>query len=123
MTTTYADYPYRFGSGGRTTTTGLADHVRDLIEQVLFTNPGERVMRPRFGSGLGRLLFAPGGPDLAARTNTLVSAALQEWLGDVIEVRSLEVRFEESALLVTIAYTILVSGEQREDLFAREAAG
>lgn len=123
MTTSYVDYPYRFGSGGRTATAGLADHVRDMIEQLLFTNPGERVMRPRFGSGLGRLLFAPGGPDLADQTNLRVSAALQEWLGDVIEVRALDVRFEQSTLLVTIAYTILVSGEQREDVFTREGVG
>ncbi len=59
---TQLDFPYRISATGRSATTGDADHVRDLIEQVLFTAPGERVMRPDFGSGLLALVF-----DLAIR--------------------------------------------------------
>ena len=53
------DFPYHVDGTGRSATTGAADHVRDLIEQVLFTAPGERVMRPDFGSGLLALVFEP----------------------------------------------------------------
>ena len=53
------DYPYRFDGRGRTAQTGADDHIRDLIEQVLFTSPGERVNRPTFGSGVLQLVFAP----------------------------------------------------------------
>lgn len=49
-------YPFRFDGGGRTATADDDRHIRDLIEGVLFTNPGERVNRPDFGSGLGQLL-------------------------------------------------------------------
>jgi len=123
MSTTYTDYPYRFSSGGRTASTAYAEHVRDLIEQVLFTRPGERVMRPLFGCGIDRLLFGPGGPELAEQTNLIISAALQEWLADVMEVLSLDVRFDDSQLLITVVYRILASGEQREDQFVREGTG
>ena len=57
------DFPYHFDGRGRTATTGRDDHIRDLIEQVLFTAPGERVMRPDFGSGLLALVFEPNSSD------------------------------------------------------------
>jgi phage baseplate assembly protein W len=68
--------------------------VRDLIDQLLFTNPGERVNRPDFGSGLLQLIFAPNSPELAAALQFTVQAALQQWLGDVIQVQALEVSSE-----------------------------
>jgi len=62
------DFPYHVDGRGLTATTAPDDHLRDLIEQVLFTAPGERVMRPEFGSGLLGLVFEPGGPELVAAT-------------------------------------------------------
>ena len=44
-------FPYGFDTTGRTATTDLPDHIRDMILQILFTSPGERVNRPTFGSG------------------------------------------------------------------------
>ena len=64
----YLDFPFRIDKRGRTTVTGENDHIRDMIEQVLFTNPGERVNRPDFGCGLKRLLFMPNSQPLAAAT-------------------------------------------------------
>ena len=60
------DFPFHFDDRGRTATTTLDDHVRDLIEQLLFTSPGERVNRPDFGAGLLQLVFAPNSAELAA---------------------------------------------------------
>jgi hypothetical protein len=57
------------------------DHLRDLIEQVLFTAPGERVMRPDFGSGLLGLVFEPGGPGARRATQHSSQGALQRELG------------------------------------------
>jgi phage baseplate assembly protein W len=113
------DFPFHFAADGRTATTGDDDHVRDMIEQLLFTNPGERVNRAEFGSGLLQLVFAPNSPELAATLQFTVQAALQRWLADVIEVRSLEVRSEEAELRVALAYTIRRTGEQRADTFVR----
>jgi phage baseplate assembly protein W len=100
------DFPYRFDKRGLTASADETDHIRDLIHQVLFTSPGERVMRPAFGSGLLQLVFAPHSAELAATTQMLVQSALEEWLGDRIQVNSLDVQADEAALLVKLDYTI-----------------
>ncbi len=98
------DYPFHFDGRGRTAETDTSDYIRDLIEQVLLTAPGERVMRPGFGSGVMQLLFAAASPEVAATTQFMVQAALQEWLSDVITVEAVEVEARESALLITVNY-------------------
>lgn len=98
------DYPFHFGGRGRTAQTDTADYIRDLIEQVLLTAPGERVMRPDFGSGVMQLVFAAASPEVAATTQFLVQGALQQWLSDVIIVESVEVQLQDSALLITVHY-------------------
>jgi len=115
------DYPFHFDRLGRTATTGYDDHVRDMIEQLLFTNPGERVNRPDFGSGLLQLVFAPNSPELAAALQFTVQAALQRWLGDVIDVQSLEVISESSTLRITVEYVVRRTGETRTEIFTRSA--
>lgn len=111
------DFPFHFDNLGRTATTSDDDHIRDMIEQLLFTNPGERVNRPDFGSGLLQLVFAPNSPELAATLQFTVQAALQRWLGDLIEVQALEVTSEDSTLRVILQYLVRRSGEQRMETF------
>ena len=113
------DFPYHVDGRGRTAATGPDDHLRDLIEQVLFTAPGERVMRPDFGSGLLDLVFEPGGPELVATTQHLVQGALQQWLGHLIAVDSVEVRHVEGELSVTVAYVDLRTQEPGSASFSR----
>jgi uncharacterized protein len=115
----HPDFPFRFDGRGRTALADEPDHVRDLIEQLLFTHPGERVNRPDFGSGLLQLVFAPNGPELAATVQLTVQAALQRWLGDVIEVRALAVEALESRLTVRIEYLVRRTQEVRSDAFER----
>ncbi|HEX3184532.1 MAG TPA: GPW/gp25 family protein [Pyrinomonadaceae bacterium] len=116
------DFPFHYDTRGRTAASGDDDHVRDMIEQLLFTNPGERVNRPDFGSGLLQLIFAPNSPELAAALQFTVQAALQQWLGDVIQVQALEVSSEDSKLQVELKYFVLSTGEQRTDVFERGGA-
>jgi uncharacterized protein len=113
------DHPYRVDGRGRTAQTGDDDHVRDLIEQVLFTSPGERVNRPTFGSGLMQLVFAPNDDALAAATQYAVQGALQLWLAEVIQVEGVEVESHEAELRVTVRYLVRRSQERRTDTFAR----
>jgi phage baseplate assembly protein W len=113
------DYPFRFDGSGRTAMTGEADHVRDLIEQVLFTAPGERVNRPTFGSGLTQLVFAPNSDALAAATQVSVHGALQQWLGDVLMVEAVETHLEDAALRVTVRYVLRQTQERRSVEVAR----
>ena len=92
--------PFRVGPSGRTATASLDDHVRDLVEAVLFTAPGERVNRPDFGSGIHQLLFSPNSDEIAAAVQAQVSAALLHWLSDAVQVEAVEARADESTLRV-----------------------
>ena len=114
------DYPYRFDARGRTAETDNSDHIRDMIEQVLFTVPGERVNRPDFGSGLLQLVFAGNSPELATATQLLVQGSLQRWLGELIEVDAVEVQSVDSSLLVTVRYRLRRSQQARVAQFQRE---
>jgi len=113
----YLDFPFRIDGRGRSASTDRAEHVRDLIRQVLFTTPGERVNRPDFGCGLRTLVFAPSSEVVAAATQVLVKGALQKWLADEIQVEALEVSAEEERLVVTVAYALRESGERLVDEF------
>ena len=117
------DYPFHPDRRGRTAETDQVDHVRDLIEQVLFTAPGERVNRPDFGSGLMQLVFAPNSDELAAATQFLVQGALQQWLGDLIVVDDVRAESEDSRLEVTVVYTVRRTQEQRQAQFTRGGLG
>lgn len=113
------DHPYHLDGRGRTAATTAEDHLRDLIEQVLFTTPGERVNRPTFGSGLLQLAFAPNSSELAAATQYLAQGALQQWLGDLIEVQAVEVEPRDATLEVRVRYGIRQTGETRTATFTR----
>ena len=96
-------YPYQVSSLGRTAEAADARHVRDLIEQVLFTIPGERVMRPDFGSGVAQLVFAPNSVELASATQMLIQGSLQQWLGEVIVVQGVRVEANDACRALRIA--------------------
>ena len=104
MEAKHFDYPFRIDTQGRVAATDEDDHIRDMIEQVLFTNPGERVNLPDFGCGLKQLVFAPNSDVLATATQFTVSHALQKWLGDLITTQSVEVRAVEATLTISIVY-------------------
>jgi len=113
------DYPFHFDERGRTASVDEEAHIRDLIEQVLFTNPGERVNRPTFGSGLLQLVFAPNSDTLAAATQMSVQGALQQWLGDRIAVEAVEVNNVDSTLEVKVQYVIRRNQQRRIAQFQR----
>jgi phage baseplate assembly protein W len=114
----HVDFPFHFDGRGRTADTGDADHIRDLIEQVLFTSPGERVMRPDFGSGLLALVFEPNSTALAATTQMLVQGALQQYLGHIIAVDAVEVTAVDGTFSVSVRYVVRSDGTVRLDSFA-----
>ncbi len=113
------DFPFHFDGRGRTALTDYDDHIRDMIEQFLFTNAGERVNRPDFGSGLLQLVFAPNSPELAAVLQHTVQAGLQRWLGDLIEVQALNVTSEDATLRVNLQYLVRRTGDVRTESFER----
>ncbi len=113
------DFPFHFDECGRTAATDDGDHIRDMIEELLFTNPGERVNRPDFGSGLLQMVFAPNSPELAAALQFTVQAALQRYLGDLIDLQQLEVAAQDATLSVTVKYTIRRTQQSRTDVFVQ----
>jgi len=113
------DYPFHLDGRGRTALTSDNDHIRDLIEQVLFTAPGERVNRPTFGTGLMQLIFAPNSDELATATQFLVQGALQQWLGDRIQIEAVQVENRDSTLTVTVQYLVRRNQQRRVAQFSR----
>lgn len=114
-------YPFAIDRRGRTAEADAEAHVAQLIEQVLFTAPGERVNRPDFGAGLLQLIFAAGGEELTTAAEFLVQGALQQWLGDLIELQAVEVSFEDAALRVTVQYLLRRDQRRQTVVFSREA--
>jgi uncharacterized protein len=101
------NFPYQFDGRGRTHEAALQDYVYQLIEQVLFTSPGERVNLPDFGSGLLQLPFAPNSMEMAAATQFAVQGALQKWLGNYVKVISVEALSQEATLTVKVTYSLI----------------
>lgn len=114
------DFPFHFDNRGRTAITGDDDHIRDMIEQFLFTNPGERINRPDFGSGLLGMVFEPNSSELAAALQQTIQAGLIQWLGDLIDVTAVKVTSEEEKLHIIVQYAVKRTGEERSETFERE---
>ncbi len=113
--------PLAIDGRGRTAESAPDRHLRDLIEMVIFTAPGERVMRPTFGSGVLGLVFAPNSEELAATTQFLVAGAIQAWLGDVVELGEVTVQAVDSTLTVTVTYADRTSGVTTTATFGQSA--
>src|SRR6266567_3643202 len=109
-------FPLRIDAGsGQVARAGYADHVQQLIRQVLLTSPGERVCLPEFGCGLRRLVFAPQTDALTATVRIQVEQAITKWLGDQVHLTDVTVLagadpsngLDEGSLLITISYTLV----------------
>lgn len=112
-------FPYQISETGSTATNERAEYLRGLIEQVIFTAPGERVNRPTFGSGVYQLVFEPNNVELAATVQFLIASALQQWLGDLIEVGEVRVSTDNSSLSVLVTYRELLATTTTEVTFNR----
>ncbi|WP_219815436.1 GPW/gp25 family protein [Arthrobacter sp. B0490] len=79
--------------------------MRTLITQVLCTNPGERINRPRFGAGVAHMLFAPLGPEVASAAQLMIQSSLQQWLADLVDVTDVSVEVHDSSISVTVTWS------------------
>ena len=114
------DFPFHIDGRGRTAATDDQDHIRDMIEQLLFTNAGERVNRPDFGSGLLQMVFEPNSSELAAALQFTLQAALQQWLGGRIQLQAVRVDSNDGTLQVTVQYKNRTDEQTRTAQFSRE---
>ena len=112
-------YPLSINSEGLIATVGDDQHIEQLIEQLLFTLPGERVNLPDFGTPITQLVFSPGSQELATATQFLIQGALQQWLGDLIQVQAVQVVNVDATLNVTIYYVVKRTNQQQVAQFIR----
>jgi phage baseplate assembly protein W len=113
------DFPYHIDSRGRTAVTDDDEHLCDMLEQLIFTGAGERVNRPDFGSGILQLIFAPNSPELASALQFTLQAAIQRWLGDIVELQALDVRSVDSTLTIDVKYRVRRNDQMRTASFVR----
>jgi phage baseplate assembly protein W len=106
-------FPFQLDSRGQTARATDDRHIRDMLEQLIFTRAGERVNRPDFGSGLMQLVFAPNSPELAATVQFTLQAAIQRFLGDLVEVQEIDVQASDSALIVDLKYVVRLTNQQQ----------
>lgn len=112
-------FPYRVNGRGRSARSDANAHIHSLIEQVLFVSPGERINNPAFGSGLLGLTFAAANDAMAGASQMIVQAALQQWLGDLIQVQQVEVQTEDNRVVVSVCYVVNRTRQQEVATFSR----
>lgn len=106
-------FPFDFDAGGQTAGADPRRHLRDLIEQILLTSPGERAMRPDFGTGLAAMVFAPAGEAMAAAVETEAQAALQSALGRRAQILGVTVTAGDGRLEVEVRYQAAGAAAER----------
>jgi phage baseplate assembly protein W len=114
----YLAFPFRVEETGAATA-DRSQHVRQQIEQVLFTNPGERVFRADFGAGVQALVFEPNDSALAAVTRKRLVSTLSEALAGEVDPRTLtvDVVSEEEKLFIVVSYTLATLGHtERQEI-------
>jgi phage baseplate assembly protein W len=117
-TQNYMRFPFEIGRDGAATS-DRARHVREQIEQVLLTIPGERVFRPGFGAGVRRLVFEPNDGALAAVTEKGLRSSLEEALRGEVDPKSLRIEAtrpsdQPDALEISIKYQLSAIGQADE---------
>ncbi|GGL04260.1 GPW/gp25 family protein [Streptomyces flaveus] len=99
-------FPLAPGTDGDVAMAAAEEDVRQAILLILQTEPGERLMRPDFGSGLRSLVFSKIDTGTLALVRHRVEMALTAW-EPRIDLRQVAVTSEEpGALLIRIDYRI-----------------
>lgn len=109
----HLSFPFRIGTNGRTAQTiSLDDHIRDEIMQLLLTNPGERQFLPKFGGGVRQLIFSNVNDLTLAKTKSIITESLSNWLGERIEIDKIDVESQNEKVLVKLEYKVIRTNEK-----------
>lgn len=114
-------FPFQLAADGRPTSPGYEQHVFELVEQVLFTRPGERVNRPTFGVGLDALVFEPANAAFVAALQANIKAQLQSALSGIIQLGEVSVTVEQGVVVVRMSYVIVQLRKQVDQTLTVEA--
>jgi uncharacterized protein len=119
-------FPLQLGPDRGIAVVPLEDSVRAMIEQILFTLPGERVNRPSFGVGVQNYVFEPSSPMLAERLRVALDENVYEYLGKSVRVLAVSVDrdpFNDEQLHVHVAFEVVGTVSGRQDLEVVVPAG
>ena len=115
----YMAFPFRIGAAGPASSDRVG-HVREQIEQLLFTSPGERLFRPEFGAGIRALLFEPNASALWEVTHKRLIASLSEALFGEVDPRTLEIEVsgQGEKMMISVSYTLAAIGHRESHQFS-----
>lgn len=117
-------FPYGFDAEGRSDALAYGDdaHLRDMLELLILTLVGERVMRPDLGSPVLQMVFGHGDGPTALALKASLEATISQWLDHVLRLRNLTARYVEvdAVLEIVVEYETRRSGQVSE-LIVRKA--
>ena len=116
-------FPFQLGDLGTPRSAGHLQAIRQQLEQLLFTLPGERVNRPRFGCGVQRLVFGAATPESAAAAEYVLRVNVKEFMGEIVRLDAVRVTADDATLFVDILYTVIETGEEGAESFRRPLEG
>jgi len=116
-------FPFQLGDLGTPRSTSSLQAIRQQVEQLLYTLPGERVGRPGFGCGVQRLVFGAATPEAAAAAEYVVRTNMNQFMGDIVRLDAVRVTVDEATLFVDILYTVIETGEEAAETFRRPLEG
>jgi phage baseplate assembly protein W len=116
-------FPFQLGDLGTPRSIGHQQVIRQQLEQLLFTLPGERVNRPRFGCGVQRLVFGAATPEVAAAAEYVIRVNVTEFMGEIIRLDAVKVSAADATLFVDILYSLIETGEEQAETFRRPLEG
>lgn len=115
--------PFNINRQGRVATVDEETHIREMIEQVLFTVEGERVNRPNFGAGVLQLIFSSLDPAMLTARRVAVQSSIQRWLGHAVHVTNVAFDIEGDQLRITVEYQILKTGQVKREAYRISRGG
>ncbi len=103
-------------AGGEMRYPGLEQSVRESIQVVLRTRPGEQLMRPHFGAGLKDFLHQPNTLATRRRIRDLIEESLERWEGRVVldRIEVWEEPEHPTRIRVEIAYRLRRTGAAQQ---------
>jgi uncharacterized protein len=115
----FKSFPFNYNIYGHVEDAGIDKHIRDMMEQILFTIPGERVNRPDFGCGVQNMVFGSTLPEVMSVKQTGIQSQLQRYLGHLIKLQEVKVTTEESRVDILIRYIVYADQSEHTKVFTR----
>jgi uncharacterized protein len=112
-------FPFQASDRGVVATSPRGDAIRQQLEQLLMTIPGERVNRPDFGCGVQRLVFAGASPETAAGAEYVIATSIRRFLRDLVRLDAVRVTIDATTLYVDVLYTAVDTGEELASSFVQ----